>query len=129
MLLWAESYGPELLTDEQRRRTVRQLRDLQRADGGWSAATLADWKRADDSDQDVDHSDAYGTAFVVFVLQRSGVLPSDPAIETGIEWLKSNQRQSGRWFSRSLYQDSTHYLSHAASAMAVMAIQSARQTR
>ena len=129
MLVWAESYGAELLTDEQRRRTIRQLRALQKDDGGWSAATLADWKRADDSDQDVENSDAYGTAFVVFVLQRSGVPASDTTIERGIEWLKSNQRQSGRWFSRSLYQDSTHYLSHAASAMAVMAIQSSQQTR
>lgn len=129
MWIWADSYRGGLLTDQQRSRTVRQLRSLQKDDGGWSAATLADWKRADDSEQDVDHSDAYGTAFVVFVLQRSGVLASDPAIEQGIAWLKSNQRQSGRWFSRSLYKDSTHYLSHAASAMAVMAIQTADSAR
>ena len=62
-----------------------------------------------------------------FVLQRSEVPATDPAIESGIAWLKANQRRSGRWFSRSLYQDSTHYLSHAATAMAVMAIQSAEQ--
>jgi squalene-hopene/tetraprenyl-beta-curcumene cyclase len=129
MLVWAESYGSRLLTDKQRETTIRQLSGLQKEDGGWSAATLADWKRADESDQDVDHSDAYGTAFAVFVLQRSGVSAQNAAIEKGIDWLKGNQRQSGRWFSRSLYKDSTHYLSHAASAMAVMAIQSADQER
>ncbi len=127
MLIWADSYGSEMLSPQQRDAAVKKLRDLQKEDGGWATATLADWQRADGSDQDLDNSDAYGTAFVVFVLQRSGVPATDPAIESGIAWLKANQRRSGRWFSRSLYQDSTHYLSHAATAMAVMAIQSAEQ--
>lgn len=125
MLLWAESYGTQLLSDDQCAETIRQLRGLQMPDGGWSAATLADWERADGSPQASDTSDAYGTAFVTFVLQRTGAKPDDPAVSKGVDWLKANQRTSGRWFARSLYQDSTHYLSHAATAMAVMAIRTA----
>ena len=69
---------------------------------------------------------AYGTAFVTFVLQRTGAQPDDPTVSKGVDWLKANQRTSGRWFARSLYKDSTHYLSHAATAMAVMAIRTAQ---
>lgn len=127
MLIWADSYGSKMLSAKQRDDAVKQLRELQKEDGGWSAATLADWQRADGSEQDVDSSDAYGTAFVVFVLQRAGLSASDAEIEKGIAWLKANQRAGGRWFSRSLYEDTTHYLSHAATAMAVMAIRSADQ--
>ena len=124
----ADSYGSDLLTKTQHDDLVTKLRDLQKSDGGWATATLADWERGDSGEQDVDASDAYGTAFVTFVLQRSGIPSDDPAVQKGILWLKRNQRKSGRWFSRSLYKDTTHFLSHAASAMAVMAIQN-EQTR
>jgi squalene-hopene/tetraprenyl-beta-curcumene cyclase len=39
-----------------------------------------------------------------------------------VDWLKSHQRESGRWFTRSLHQDSMHYITHAGTAMAVMAL-------
>ena len=129
MLIWADSYGSDLLTTEQKQEAIKQLRSLQKPDGGWATATLADWEREDGSEQEIERSDAYGTAFVTFVLQRAGAPASDPAVAKGIAWLKANQRESGRWFSRSLYKDSTHYLSHAATAMAVMAIQSAEVDR
>jgi squalene-hopene/tetraprenyl-beta-curcumene cyclase len=41
----------------------------------------------------------------------------------GIAWLKSNQRVSGRWFTRSLNTDNYHFMTNAGTAFAVMAIQ------
>ena len=122
MLLWADSYGADVLTDEQAQQCVTELRDLQHADGGWGIAQLGDWPRADDSPQDLETSNGYGTGFAVFVMRRAGVPADDPAIEQGIAWLKSNQRASGRWFTRSLYKDSKHFITHAGTAFAVMAL-------
>ena len=67
-------------------------------------------------------SDGYGTGFVVFVLRRAGVPADDPAVARGVAWLKRHQRASGRWFTRSLNKDNEHFISHAGSAFAVMAL-------
>ncbi|MCS7046076.1 MAG: hypothetical protein NZO58_06945, partial [Gemmataceae bacterium] len=67
-------------------------------------------------------SDGYATGFLIYVLRRSGVPADHPALQRGIAWLKSNQRESGRWFARSLFKDNKHYLSHAATAFAIMAL-------
>jgi squalene-hopene/tetraprenyl-beta-curcumene cyclase len=122
MLLWAASYLPDLQTDEEKAATVAQLLALQKPDGGWGLATLGNWKRSDDLPQDLETSDGYGTGFVLFVLRRSGMAPSEEPLKRGIAWLKSHQRESGRWFTRSLNQDSMHYITHAGTAMAVMAL-------
>ena len=46
----------------------------------------------------------------------------DPALEKGREWLRANQRESGRWFTRSLFKDEKHYLTHVGTAFAIMAL-------
>jgi squalene-hopene/tetraprenyl-beta-curcumene cyclase len=122
MLLWAASYLPNLQSDEQRVATVSQLLSLQKADGGWSLATLGDWKRGDDKQQDAASSDGYGTGFVLYVLRRAGRPSSDESIQRGVAWLKAHQRESGRWFTRSLHKDNHHFITHAGTAMAVMAL-------
>jgi squalene-hopene/tetraprenyl-beta-curcumene cyclase len=121
MLLWASSYGEPFLDTTDRQATIEKLRGLQRDDGGWSLATLGDWQRADKTAQD-ENSDGYGTGFVVYVLRRAGVPAGDEAIVRGVAWLKSHQRASGRWITRSLKQDSKHFISHCGTAFAVMAI-------
>lgn len=122
MLLWAASYVDGILTDDARQAAIKELRAVQRPDGGWSTASLGSWKRADKQEQDPTASDGYGTGFVMFALRRAGVPADDPALRKGVLWLKANQRESGRWFTRSLSKDATHYLSHAGSAFAVMAL-------
>ncbi len=124
MVLWAAQHLGGLLTEEQQATIVAELRSLQKDDGGWGLATLGNWEREDGSPQDVDSSDGYGTGFVVFVLREAGVPADDLAITRGIGWLKTHQRQSGRWFTRSLHADSMHYITHAGTAFAVMAIAS-----
>jgi squalene-hopene/tetraprenyl-beta-curcumene cyclase len=122
MLLWAASYVDGILADDSKQAAIKDLRAIQRPDGGWSAAGLGSWKRADKLEQDPTTSDGYGTGFVMYALRRSGVPADDPALQQGVAWLKANQRESGRWFTRSLARDDTHYLSHAGSAFAVMAL-------
>ncbi len=124
MVLWASRYVEGLLTDEERQRTIDRLLSIQKPDGGWAIATLGTWERGDDKQQDLEHSDGYGTGFIIYVLRQAEVQQTDPAIERGISWLKANQRESGRWYTRSLFRDNHHFISHAGSAMAVMALSS-----
>ena len=124
MLLWADSYGSQSLTPAQREAAVRELLSLQKADGGWALATLGNWKRADGTPQDTKASDGYATGFVVYVLRRSGLSADNEQLQRGIAWLKANQRASGRWYTRSLNKDSKHFISHAGSAFAVLALTS-----
>lgn len=124
MLLWANSYVPDLITAEAKSATIQKLKALQKPDGGWALATLGDWKRGDDLEQDTEHSDGYGTGFVLYALRRADVASSDAVIRNGVKWLKSNQRESGRWYTRSLFKDNHHFISHAGTAMAVMALKS-----
>ena len=125
MALWASQHLDGLLTPQQQGEVVAELRALQKEDGGWGLATLGDWLRDDGSPQDMESSDGYGTGFVVFILREVGIHADDPAITRGIQWLKSHQRESGRWFTRSLHADSKHFITHAGTAFAVMAIASA----
>lgn len=122
MIAWGASYLPDLMAPDERRACVAELKRLQRPDGGWAAASLGDWKRSDGKEQDPRTSDGYGTGFVLYVLRRAGESPSDPVLQRGITWLKTHQRESGRWFTRSLNQDNHHFLSHAGSAFAMMAL-------
>jgi squalene-hopene/tetraprenyl-beta-curcumene cyclase len=122
MVLWGASKVEGLLSEKEKEGIVSDLLKLQKPDGGWGLATLGDWKRADDTPQDTEHSDGYGTGFVIYVLRQAGLPASDPRIQKGIVWLKSNQRESGRWFTRSLHKDSKHYITHAGTAFALMAI-------
>jgi squalene-hopene/tetraprenyl-beta-curcumene cyclase len=122
MILWASSYVDGLMTDKQKQACADELLALQKDDGGWGLATLGDWKRFDGKQQDKESSDGYGTGFVVYVLRQSGVPAEAEAVRRGVQWLKTHQRKSGRWFTRSLKSDNKHFLTHAGTAMAVMAL-------
>jgi len=122
MLLWADTYRPLWLDPAARQATLDELLALQHADGGWSIASLGNWKRADGSPQDTEHGDGYATGLAIYLARRSGIAASDERLARGIAWLKQNQRASGRWFTRSLHKDSKHYLTHAGSNMAMMAL-------
>ncbi len=122
MQLWAASYQAELLSPETRQATIDKLWSLQKPDGGWNLASLGSWERGDKSAQDTDASDGYATGFVIYVLRICGTPANDQRIRKGVAWLKSNQRESGRWFTRSLHADNKHFISHAGTAFAIMAI-------
>ena len=64
--------------------------------------------------------DGYGTALVV--LREARVSPGDEAVQRGVKWLRAHQRESGRWFVRSLNGVKQHYLSDTATAFAVLVL-------
>jgi squalene-hopene/tetraprenyl-beta-curcumene cyclase len=121
MLLWASTYTDGLLTAPERQQTIRNLFALQKADGGWGLATLGNWTRSDEKEQDYDSSDGYGTGFVIYVLRRAGVPAGDARVGKAVAWLKANQRASGRWFTRSAHKDS-NYITNAGTAFALLAL-------
>ena len=126
MILWASSYLPQLMTKAQQQACIKKLFALQKKDGGWNLTNLGNWKRGDKKKQDAKSSDGYATGFTIYVLRRAGIPAGDKRIQRGIAWLKANQRQSGRWITRSQYRDRKHYISHAASAFALMALAECR---
>lgn len=123
-LLWASLKFDGLMTPAERATTVKDLVALQRPDGGWNLPSLGDWKRLDGTVNDKHGpSDGYATGLVLYVLRQAGVPANDPTIRKGVTWLQSNQRASGRWFTRSVNADRAHYITNAGTAYAVMALQ------
>jgi squalene-hopene/tetraprenyl-beta-curcumene cyclase len=50
-------------------------------------------------------------------------MPADAEpIRRGIGWLKTHQRAVGRWFTRPPTLDHTHYITHAGTGYALMAL-------
>src|SRR5262249_42290301 len=123
MLLWASLKLDGLMTKYEQQATVEQLLAIQQRDGGWSLASLGTYKRHDKTDNPKDGpSDGYGTGFVVYVLRQAGVPAAHDKIKAGVAWLKANQRESGRWFTRSLSNDAHHFITHAGTAYAALAL-------
>jgi squalene-hopene/tetraprenyl-beta-curcumene cyclase len=122
-LLWASLALDGLMEKAERERTIKALLGLQREDGGWSLPSLGVWKRSNSKAQDKDApSDGYATGLVLYVLRQAGVAAKEKPIQRGVAWLKANQRESGRWFTRSLNNDGRHYISNAGTAFAIVAL-------
>jgi squalene-hopene/tetraprenyl-beta-curcumene cyclase len=122
-LLWASTRLDGLMAAGERERTIQELRDLQHDDGGWSLPSLGRYDRHDGTPNDPKSaSDGYATGLVVYVLRETGVPAADPALRKAAAWLRSHQRASGRWFTRSLSTDKFHYISHAGTAFAALAV-------
>jgi squalene-hopene/tetraprenyl-beta-curcumene cyclase len=123
LLLWASQKLPGLMSEKLQQSTVRELRALQRADGGWSLPALGDWVGKDERPNDRGApSDGYATGLIVYVLRLAGVPARDEALRRGVAWLKGNQRESGAWFTRSINTDRYHFITHAGTAYAVLAL-------
>lgn len=122
-LLWASTKIDGLMTADERAKAVAELCAKQRPDGGWCLPALGTYNRRDKTPNDANApSDGYATGLAVFVLRQAGVSHDDPAVRRGVAWLKANQRESGRWFTRSLSNDKAHYITNAGTAFAVMAL-------
>jgi squalene-hopene/tetraprenyl-beta-curcumene cyclase len=125
MTLWASQYVSQLATDRQRRQWKDDLFTLQHLDGGWALIDLGDdqWQQEDGKPQDR-HSDGYATALVIYVMRQSGVPAGDPRLQRALDWLKRQQRHSGRWFTRSPRRDRHHFITQAGTNFAIAAIES-----
>lgn len=109
-------------TSSEFRSHAGNLVSRQRADGGWAQTPrLA--------------SDAYGTAFALYSLRKTGILQAaDKAYRKGVSYLLSTQYPDGSWFVRSrapklqpYFQsgfpyDHEQWISASATAYAVMAL-------
>lgn len=71
---------------ERRDALVKDLRDQQNPDGGWSWLTATK------------KSDAWATGEVLYTLGTTGVAHTDPAVQRGWSWLAKTQREDGDWF-------------------------------
>jgi squalene-hopene/tetraprenyl-beta-curcumene cyclase len=123
MKMLASLHVSGIMSKTERQEVIDELLALQKPDGGWNLATLGrNWKRADGTPQDYEMSDGYGTGFVIYALRTGGVPADDPRVQKGIGWLKTNQRASGRWFTRSMDKDSRQYITHSGTAYAILAL-------
>lgn len=124
VLMRAALKAPELMSPAKRADLIGRTLALQRPDGGWSVASLGNWPREGGGPNDKNGpSDGYGTGFVLYTLCKSGVPNDSAAIRKGVAWLNANQRESGRWFTASLWSTEAHnYVSTIGTAYAVMAL-------
>ena len=133
LLLWASTRIPNLLSDERRQELVDMTWTHQRPDGGWSIRTFATpetWgggvrseRLVAESDYLDPPSDGYQTGLAVVVLRDSGVPTEEPRIQKAVAWLLSNQRESGRWWTRSLNTESRfHFITYSGTAYAALAL-------
>jgi squalene-hopene/tetraprenyl-beta-curcumene cyclase len=121
--MWAALKVDGFMSDKIRKSTITELLALQKPDGGWSLPTLGDWTGRDELPNDrTAPSDGYATGLVIYILRQAGVPASSGPIQKGVAWLKSNQRESGRWFTRSVNTDRYHFITHAGTAFAVLAL-------
>lgn len=122
MLLLGSLRIDDIMKEAERKAVISDLFAAQKRDGGWGIVSLGNWQRHDGKPDDIQSSDGYGTGFSVYVLRQAGVPADDARIKAGIGWLKANQRVSGRWFTRSQWQDSRHYISRNGTAYAIRAL-------
>ena len=133
LLLWTSTRMGGLLRPGQRQKLVDVVWSRQLPDGGWSIrsfATADTWnggRKAAQMMAEPDYgrpqSDGYQTGLAVVVLRDAGIPADDPRIRRAVAWLRSNQRESGRWWTRSLNIDSRfHYVTYSGTAYAVLAL-------
>ncbi len=149
MLLWASLHVEALLTSKEKEQTLSELKAAQRPDGGWSLASLVD--NSNDPHRQTEAgrkaraekghgreflvyvgrdkvyksslaSDGYATGLGMYVLRQAGVPATDPRLRRGVAWLKSHQRESGRWFTPSQAWHTQHRIANAGTAFAVLAL-------
>lgn len=122
-LLWASVKLDGVMSKELREQTIQDLLALQRPDGGWSLPALGYWQGSDPKHvTDKNTSDGYATGLVIYVLRQAGLPANHEALQKGVKWLQTNQRESGRWFTRSINTERFHYLTHTGTAFAVLAL-------
>ena len=126
---------PELVPQNVRDAATGMLWRQQQPDGGWSTRRMSPilkWHEAVDEktiamlesepDAASPASDAYMTAFAIVLLRESGVPASDERIQKDVAWLKASQCVSGRWWMKSLYKDTYHYITYISTAQALRAL-------
>ena len=131
--LWTSLRLDGILDAAQHQATVKLIREKQKADGGWSMrqfATPEQWgggnragKLRDEPEFKTEPSDGHMTGLALLVLQEAGVPNDDESLKQGLNWLRRNQRESGRWWTRSLNTDKWHFITYSGTAYPLLALQ------
>ncbi len=132
LLLWAATRMPDLIRGETKQELIAMLWKHQRRDGGWSIRTFAApeaWgnggragKLRSEPELAAPPSDGHQTGLAIMVLREAGVDAKDARIRRGVEWLLANQRESGRWWTRSLNTDTYHFITYSGTAFPLRAL-------
>lgn len=132
LLLWAATRLPDLLDDQKRQQLLATVLDHQQEDGGWSIRSFADpeqWgngsraeKLRSEPEFESPPSDGHMTGLAILVAREAGVPADDSRLQSGVQWLQANQRESGRWWTRSLNTDSYHFITYSGTIYALAAL-------
>lgn len=132
LLLWASTRMEGLLEREQKEELIELVFSHQREDGGWSMRTFstpeawgggnrAEKLRAEPEFKTLP-SDGHQTGLAVMVLRDAGIAAEDPRIQKAVKWILANQRESGRWWTRSLNTDSYHFITYSGTMYPLLAL-------
>lgn len=132
LLLWTSTRLSGLLDEKQTQQLIGTVWKHQREDGGWSIRTFAapeEWGggnrakklRAEPEFNDPP-SDGHQTGLAVLVLRDSGVPADDARIQKAVQWLRTNQQESGRWWTRSLNTDRYHFITYSGTCYPLLAL-------
>lgn len=127
LILWADANLPGVLTPEEKRAIIGEITAAQDADGGWSLASLSDWKRVDQSALP-EGSHGFATSLIAVALREAGEPVSGKLVSGARNWIAANQGPDGRLFAPSINKeraadhDAYLFLTDQATAMAALAM-------
>lgn len=133
--LWSSLRLDGILDTSQQKDIVTMITEKQRDDGGWSLRTFAspeEWGKGNrakklraESQFSAPLSDGHMTGLALVVLQEAGLGSNDVTMSRGLDWLRNNQRESGRWWTQSLNTDNWHFITYSGTAYPLLALQRA----
>lgn len=136
-LLWTATRVEGLISEEQKKAIIDMIFSHQRDDGGWAIRTFAvpdAWgsgnredKLLEEPDFDNPPSEGFQTGLAVVVLCDAGVPTDDPRLLRAVDWIKKNQRESGRWWTRSLNNDKYHFITFSGTLFPLLALDKTNQ--
>ncbi len=130
--LWATTRHAPLASSDERQTLIEVIWKHQNADGGWSIRSFAkpeQWGRGNraaklraEPEFAAPSSDGHMTGLATLVLRDAGIPSEDPRLKKAVTWLKANQRESGRWWTRSLNTDKFHFITYSGTAYPLLAL-------
>jgi len=133
LLLWASLKWEGLITEKVKNDTIQMILSHQQDDGGWSMRTFATPEKwgggarqaliSSEVEQEGTPSDGHQTGLAIMLLREAGVATEHSAVQAGIKWIKSNQRESGRWWTRSLNGNGQQYITYSGTFYPLRALQ------
>ncbi|MEC9095375.1 MAG: hypothetical protein VX776_02015 [Planctomycetota bacterium] len=133
LLLWTATKWEGLINDKVKTDTIAMILSHQQGDGGWSMRTFAAPEKwgggvrqgliSSEIQQEGTPSDGHQTGLAIMILREAGIPTEHQAVQAGIKWIKSNQRQSGRWWTRSLNGDGQQYITYSGTFYPLLALQ------